>query len=225
MIYTDYEGDIPEEIETSRNLKTSIYLNLAICYLRLQDFKNSKAACDEVLKLDPNNTKALYRRAKALTSNANATSAEYRSAVENLKIALTIEPENSDVQKELARLNVRLETLVAEEKRAEELAKKVAAEKEKLELDARINSQNSQGSDDCHSDGSTKPNSPRSRKNTGGSFKQYTSQEAAKTDPEVEISTRENKQASDFKLEDLTLEDLQKRLARALVIKSFFSPL
>ncbi len=41
-------------------LSISLYLNLAACYLKLKDFKNGLASCNEALVLNPNHLKALF---------------------------------------------------------------------------------------------------------------------------------------------------------------------
>lgn len=56
----DFEGEKEDERVQVRNLKVVLYNNLAAVYLKLNDFENAKAACDEALILDPKQTKALY---------------------------------------------------------------------------------------------------------------------------------------------------------------------
>ena len=48
-----------------------IYLNIAICNIKLDRHSIADIACDEVLKLDSKNTKALYRKALAITNTFN----------------------------------------------------------------------------------------------------------------------------------------------------------
>jgi len=42
-----------------------VHLNLAFCYLQLEDWKNVINFCNKVLELKPDHVKALYRRCKA----------------------------------------------------------------------------------------------------------------------------------------------------------------
>jgi len=60
----------------------TLYHNLAASYLRLKNLKDAFLSCEEALKIDPKSyldiiiiigIKALFRKAKALSSNANAT--------------------------------------------------------------------------------------------------------------------------------------------------------
>jgi tetratricopeptide (TPR) repeat protein len=46
------------------NMKISSLLNIALCNLNTEKFVEARQACDEVIKLDPRNIKAYYRRAK-----------------------------------------------------------------------------------------------------------------------------------------------------------------
>merc|ERR1719336_3709334 len=49
----------------SAELKRTLELNKAACFLQLNDPTNTLALCNTVLKEDRNNVKALFRRAKA----------------------------------------------------------------------------------------------------------------------------------------------------------------
>lgn len=99
-------------------IKVAIYNNLAACYLNLADYKNAKAACDETLFLDPTQAKAWYlmhrkqspystfryRRAKALTTDVNAGIEEFKAALEDLKKALELSPDDSVIQQALNKI-------------------------------------------------------------------------------------------------------------------------
>ena len=52
-------------------MKSNLYLNLAASYLKISDNGNAIFACNEALIIDPKNTKALYRRARALSTGPN----------------------------------------------------------------------------------------------------------------------------------------------------------
>ena len=56
-------------------------LNIAACNIKSKDFETAVQACDEALKLEPNNTKALYRRGRALTLPINSGIADFEKAM------------------------------------------------------------------------------------------------------------------------------------------------
>jgi len=62
--YTDNMKDETMKAE-AKNLKTLCELNKALCFLKCKEFSDAKKACDTVLKDEPSNAKALYRRAQA----------------------------------------------------------------------------------------------------------------------------------------------------------------
>ena len=53
----------PEDEKEVTALKTTLYCNLASCYLKLEQWDQAARNCDEALKLDTNCVKAYFRRA------------------------------------------------------------------------------------------------------------------------------------------------------------------
>merc|ERR1712072_1498057 len=108
----------PEDKVEGDAISLSVQLNLAQVYLKLaaQTEKDSgkeraeavyvkaKAAADEALSIDANNVKAKFRRATAMEKLGDID-----GAAKEVKSALKIEPENSDLEK----LKERLEKLQA----------------------------------------------------------------------------------------------------------------
>lgn len=68
-------------------------LNQAMCHLKLGEAGKAESACSKVLKEEPENVKALYRRAQA-----GAQLGEYTRALVDLKRAAEIDPSNADVR-------------------------------------------------------------------------------------------------------------------------------
>ncbi|TVK90546.1 Peptidyl-prolyl cis-trans isomerase FKBP5 [Bagarius yarrelli] len=65
------------------------YLNLALCYLRLQEYSLAVESCNKVVELDSVNEKALYRRGEArLLRN------EFSLALEDFRQVLQVNPSN-----------------------------------------------------------------------------------------------------------------------------------
>jgi tetratricopeptide (TPR) repeat protein len=83
-----------EQTEEVKSCLITSYLNIAICSLKLEQWKEAESACDEVLKIDDKNVKALYRKAQAISSPSSAGPEEYKKSMKLLKSALTIDPKN-----------------------------------------------------------------------------------------------------------------------------------
>lgn len=72
--------------------------NLAATELKLSDFSDVRFSCNAAIKIDPNNTKAYYRRGVA-----NLELKNYELALDDLKMAHHLVPGNRDVLKEFER--------------------------------------------------------------------------------------------------------------------------
>lgn len=90
-----------EKTKENIEMMVALYLNIAICNLKLEVWKEAVAACDEALELDPTNVKALYRKALGLTLPAGSDLDHYREAIILLSKAVKIEPGNLEVREKL----------------------------------------------------------------------------------------------------------------------------
>ncbi|KAL3771140.1 hypothetical protein ACHAW5_009924 [Stephanodiscus triporus] len=84
----------PAEEEEAREVKLSLYLNLAFAYIKLDKLDNAMQSCDDALKLDGTNVKALYRRATVLYQKR-----KFDDAVRDLEEAGRLAPEDKAVKK------------------------------------------------------------------------------------------------------------------------------
>lgn len=71
-------------------LKVTTFLNIAACNIKANDFKSSVDACNEVFKLEPDNLRAFYRRARATAMPINAGVPQFRKAVKDLDSLLAL---------------------------------------------------------------------------------------------------------------------------------------
>ncbi|KAF6260615.1 hypothetical protein COO60DRAFT_1700224 [Scenedesmus sp. NREL 46B-D3] len=71
--------------------------NRALTYLRLKKFSEAAADCSSVLEADSNNVKALLRRAAA-----NEELGQQRQALEDLRRALQLQPQNAEAKARVA---------------------------------------------------------------------------------------------------------------------------
>ena len=84
----------PAQEDEMRDVKLSLYLNLALAYIKLEKLDNAMQSCDDALKLDSKNTKALYRRASVLYQKR-----KFDDAMRDLVKAEKESPGNKDVKK------------------------------------------------------------------------------------------------------------------------------
>jgi heat shock protein 4 len=93
-------------------LKLSLYLNLAQCYLKMDNYGKAAANCNEALALDAKSVKALYRRAVAYEKEN-----KLELAAEDVKAALLLSPQDRAVLKLDERLKTRLRRQLDKEKK------------------------------------------------------------------------------------------------------------
>jgi len=72
--------------------------------MRLGQFTVAIDACNDALRLDSTNSKALYRRAVARMSPASAGSTELDASIVDLQTAIRAHPDDETVARELRRL-------------------------------------------------------------------------------------------------------------------------
>lgn len=85
-------------VEGGKDITMSCNLNMAQACLNMKDFTRANEKAGVVLKEDPNNVKALYRRGLARNHLGLA-----EEAMEDLKQALVVDPTNANVKLELAK--------------------------------------------------------------------------------------------------------------------------
>ena len=100
----------PEDTTEVNQLKLSLYLNLSQCYIKLENWENALRNIEEALKIDPNNPKAIFRR-----SVVWETKKEYEKAMQDLKRAEELTPQDAMIIKAIDRVN----KLIAKEKAKE----------------------------------------------------------------------------------------------------------
>ncbi|TKR94899.1 hypothetical protein L596_009131 [Steinernema carpocapsae] len=117
MDLMEFEG---EGVETEvKKLYSMIRSNVAMCYSKIGDYRTSKSEAEAALDLDPNNVKAMLKRAQALEQMN-----EIEDAVEMTKEASEVEPGSPYIARELIRLRGLLKEQRAKER---ELYKRMLA--------------------------------------------------------------------------------------------------
>ncbi|KAF5831361.1 hypothetical protein DUNSADRAFT_13203 [Dunaliella salina] len=93
MSCVSYDKNFPEGLRAkSGAIKKGVSLNLAAANLKLKDYREAIKNCDKALEVDPNNTKALYRRAQAFLAQGDTVEAE-----QDVKSALLLAPKDPDL--------------------------------------------------------------------------------------------------------------------------------
>lgn len=102
----------PEQKETVAELEKSLRLNLAQCFIKLEAWKKAVDYCTTVLKSDPQNTKALYRRAFCYDKLKDV-----ESCSKDLEVVMKLIPNDPSV-KNLANRNLAAKKKVNEKRKA-----------------------------------------------------------------------------------------------------------
>ncbi|XP_029472498.1 peptidyl-prolyl cis-trans isomerase D [Rhinatrema bivittatum] len=105
----DVTGD--DNISKLNPIALSCNLNIAACKLKQSDWRAAIESCEEALELDPSNTKALYRRAQGWQGLK-----DYDQALEDLKKAHEIAPEDKAISTEILRVKHKMKEQKAKEK-------------------------------------------------------------------------------------------------------------
>ncbi|KAK2842248.1 hypothetical protein Q5P01_012448 [Channa striata] len=92
-------GTVEAEEEEVRDYRVKCLNNLATAQLKLEQSDKALHSSREVLALEPNNVKALFRTGKLLSDKG-----EYKEAMEVLKKALKLEPATKAIHVELSKL-------------------------------------------------------------------------------------------------------------------------
>lgn len=97
-------SESPADLQLLLETRLKVYNNLTATQMKMEAYEAALKSVDFVLKVQPNNVKALYRKGKILASQGNVS-----EAVSVLKKALKLEPDTKIIQQELSRLLVRKE--------------------------------------------------------------------------------------------------------------------
>lgn len=80
-------------------LRRACHLNAAACWLKLEVWPEADQSCKQVLREEPSNVKALFRRGQALNKLG-----EFREAGQIIRRVLELDPDNKEAQRTLVRL-------------------------------------------------------------------------------------------------------------------------
>lgn len=104
-------------LKNIQNLRIVLYNNIAECHMHRGNYEHVITLCGQVLDRDENNVKALYRRGVAYGNLSN-----FEKALEDLRKALKIEPNNSLVK---TKFNLYNQQFRIESRKYEEIVKRM----------------------------------------------------------------------------------------------------
>jgi FK506-binding protein 4/5 len=93
-------------------VRRACHANAAACHLKLKAWREASTACDAVLKEEPENVKALFRR-----SQASVELKEHREAVRDLRKVLELDKDNAQARQLLAKAKQSMKSEVESEKK------------------------------------------------------------------------------------------------------------
>ncbi|KAH8299391.1 hypothetical protein KR044_000990 [Drosophila immigrans] len=102
-----------------------VYNNLAMAQIKIGAFDAALQSVEHVLRCQPNNPKALYRKGRVLEGKADT-----QGAIKLLQKVATLEPDNRAVQSDLARLFIKARR---EEHNEKEMYQKMLGQAKKME--------------------------------------------------------------------------------------------
>eukprot|EP01133_Synstelium_polycarpum_P000395 gene395-464_t len=82
-----------------RQTQTTCYLNMALCFTKLNKLKDAIQSCNEALALNPKDVKGLFRRGKAYSLQS-----DHDEAIQDFNKVLELDPENKDAKFELNKI-------------------------------------------------------------------------------------------------------------------------
>lgn len=85
MTEVEWKGANDQENEWIRQHKIKSLQNIVACLLNEQNYEDALPAANEVLRLDPGNKIALFRRAKVISMPVNASVEDYKQAIADLQ--------------------------------------------------------------------------------------------------------------------------------------------
>ncbi|GIY82410.1 peptidyl-prolyl cis-trans isomerase FKBP4 [Caerostris extrusa] len=131
ITYLQYESEAAgADKDKKDDLLKVAHLNLAACFLKLEKFGDVLESCDKALAIEPNNSKAFFRRGKAYLALQ-----ECEKAKENFTKVLEYEPSNTAAKKVIQICNLNLKKQLDKEKKMYQTIFKKLAEQKDVEPD------------------------------------------------------------------------------------------
>lgn len=102
----------PDDEKEVGQVKLSLYLNLAQCYLKLENWEQAIRNCDDAIAIDASNAKGLFRR-----GSAHEARKDWEKAMADFKRAESLAPEDKLVAKAIDRIKKQMQKEKDKEKK------------------------------------------------------------------------------------------------------------
>lgn len=113
VLWLEHESGFQEEDEKkAKALRLAAHLNLAMCYLKIQEPSPALDSCDKALELDSTNEKALFRRGEALF-----VMKEFERAKDDFQKVVQLYPSNKAAKSQVAMCQKRIKEQHEKDKR------------------------------------------------------------------------------------------------------------
>ncbi|XP_059191853.1 peptidyl-prolyl cis-trans isomerase FKBP4 [Centropristis striata] len=151
--WLEHESGLSEEDEKcAKALRLAAYLNLAMCFLKLQEPNQALENCDKALELDASNEKALFRRGEALFGMK-----EFDKARDDFQQVVQLYPANKAAKSQVGLCQKRIKEQREKDKRIyANMFQKFAERDSKKEADKRKSESKENGDDDMEVDNGEK---------------------------------------------------------------------
>jgi len=111
-ILKEVQGEPSNEQQAEMDgILSACWMNLAMCFIKLEKYQLAIENCNLVLRAEPRNVKALFRRAAAYEANKQLDEART-----DLVLAAEIEPDNKAVRNQLKIVDHKIQTRAEKEK-------------------------------------------------------------------------------------------------------------
>lgn len=142
--WLEHESGLSEEDEKkAKALRLAAHLNLAMCFLKLQEPNQALENCDKALELDASNEKALFRRGEALFGMK-----EFDRAKDDFQQVVQLYPNNKAAKSQVALCQKRIKEQHEKDKRIYANMFQIFAERDSKKEAGKVKSTSKENGDE-----------------------------------------------------------------------------
>lgn len=143
--WLERETGLSEEDEKkAKSLRLAAHLNLAMCFLKLQESSQALENCDKALELDASNEKALFRRGEALFGMK-----EFERARDDFQHVVQLYPANKAAKSQVVLCQKRIKEQHEKDKRTYANMFQIFAERDSKKEAEKVKTESKENGDDA----------------------------------------------------------------------------